>query len=153
MANWSWFESFDGSPIKRRGDAYDEVKATIGHTMLEQLLDAYPQMRPYVDHVEVSTPLTNKHYLGHEHGQFYGLDFPEARFDPATQMLLRPQVESIPGLFLTGQDTFVAGFIYALAAGYVTASAMICEEGGGAALFVRLLWMWQRRKLIKKLSK
>ncbi len=55
----------------------------------------------------------------------------------------------IPGLYLTGQDTLVAGFIFSVASGFVSACAMLCERGGGAAMFLRFLANWWRGKWAK----
>ncbi len=108
MANYDWFGKYENDPCKRRSDAYEEIKNTIGkevfnetgrskdliskgHAMLEQLCDVYPQMRDHIDYVEVASPLTNNHYLGHARGQFYGADHSEKRFDPEIINNMRPK--------------------------------------------------------------
>lgn len=52
---------------------------------------------------DVGTPLSNKYYLGFQHGEMYGLDHNMARFLPQTSIQLRPKTD-IPGLYLTGNQ-------------------------------------------------
>jgi len=57
-------------------------------------------------------------------GSIYGLDHCQERFLPDDSALLRPAT-GIPGLFLTGQDIMSAGFVSALNAGLLCASAVL----------------------------
>ena len=50
--------------------------------MLDKLCDLYPHIREHVDYVEVSSPLTKEHYLGHYRGGLYGPDNCAERYDP-----------------------------------------------------------------------
>ncbi len=36
MVSWDWFKSFDGTQLKKRGEEYEELKAALGHSILEQ---------------------------------------------------------------------------------------------------------------------
>ena len=56
------------------------------------------------------TPATNKYYLGQPHGEIYGLDHSYERFQPELLAKLRPDTD-IAGLYLSGQDIFMAGFM------------------------------------------
>lgn len=56
-----------------------------------------------VEYFDVGTPLSNKYYLGFQHGEMYGLDHNMARFLPQTSIQLRPKTD-IPGLYLTGNQ-------------------------------------------------
>ena len=60
--------------MKKRGDSYDEVKNSIGHQMIEQTCQLYPQIRDCIDFTEIGSPVTNKHYIAQPHGEIYGLD-------------------------------------------------------------------------------
>ena len=56
------------------------------------------------------SPATNSYYLAQPHGEIYGLDHSMERFQPGMLAKLRPETD-IPGLFLSGQDVFIAGFM------------------------------------------
>jgi len=56
------------------------------------------------------SPATNNYYLAQPHGEIYGLDHSMERFQPMMLAQLRPETD-IPGLYLSGQDVFVAGFM------------------------------------------
>ena len=73
MGKWEWFEAWKDQPLKRRGDSYDEIKGTLGQRMIDQTCELYPQIRDYIDYVEVGTPVTNNHYIGATRGEIYGL--------------------------------------------------------------------------------
>jgi len=60
-----------------------------------------------VDHVELSTPLTTRHFAGHPHGEIYGLAHTPARF-AARQ--LRPHTP-IAGLYLTAATSAPPGWV------------------------------------------
>ena len=102
LANWEWFKKWEDAALKKRGDSYDEVKNSIGHQMIEQTCQLYPQIRDCIDFTEIGSPVTNKHYIAQPHGEIYGLDHSIERFDPLMVAKLRPATD-VPGLFLTGQ--------------------------------------------------
>lgn len=124
LANWEWFKQWEDKPLKKRGDSYDEVKNSIGHKMIEQTCQLYPQIRDCIDFTEIASPVTNKHYIAQPHGEIYGLDHGIERFDPLMVAKLRPKTD-IPGLFLTGQDILSCGFTGALFAGVLGAQAAL----------------------------
>ena len=70
---------------------------------------------------EVSTPLSTRHFANYERGEIYGLAHSPERF---AARWLRPRTP-IRGLWLTGQDVATCGVAGAMAAGYLTASAML----------------------------
>jgi len=80
-----------------------------------------PQVRGKVDHAELSTPLSTRHFANYSRGEIYGLAHTPARF---RERFLRPQ-SPIKGLFLTGQDVAVCGVEGALAGGVLCASAIL----------------------------
>jgi len=124
LANWDWFKNWVDQPMKKRGDSYDEVKNSIGHQMIEQTCQLYPQIRDCIDFTEIGSPVTNTHYIAQPHGEIYGLDHSIERFDPLMVSKLRPATD-IPGLFLTGQDILSCGFTGALFAGVLAAQAAL----------------------------
>jgi phytoene dehydrogenase-like protein len=50
-----------------------QVKRAFQATMMRDLLARFPQLRGRVAHVEVATPLSNKHFLAAPQGASYGL--------------------------------------------------------------------------------
>lgn len=124
LANWEWFKKFEDTAHKKRGDDYDEVKNSIGHQMIEQTCQLYPQIRDCIDFTEIGSPVTNQFYLEQPHGEIYGLDHNIERFDPLMVAKLRPATD-VPGLYLTGQDILSCGFTGALFAGVISAQAVL----------------------------
>jgi all-trans-retinol 13,14-reductase len=80
-----------------------------------------PQVRGKVDHAELSTPLSTRHFANYSRGELYGLAHTPTRF---RQRFLRPQTP-IRNLFLTGQDVTVCGVAGAMAGGVLCASAIL----------------------------
>jgi all-trans-retinol 13,14-reductase len=123
---WESFSDWLGSRWKRRGDSYDGFKQRITDAMLEQYLDRYPQLEPYVDHVELSTPLSTHHFTGAHRGSIYGLGTEPERFTDGTLM---PRT-AIRGLYLAGSDAGTPGITGALIGGVLAAVAAEPIRGG-----------------------
>jgi len=124
LSNWDWFKDWKDKGVKKRGDDYTEIKEAIGHQMIEQTCQLFPQLRDKIDYIEIGSPVTNTHYIGSPHGEIYGLDHTRERFEPEMVAKLRPETD-IPGLYLTGQDILTCGFTGALFAGVLTAQACL----------------------------
>jgi len=124
LARWDWFKEWQENAVKKRGDDYEEMKNTLGHQMIEQTCQLYPQLRDCIEVTEIGSPVTNKYYLGQPHGEIYGLDHTKERFEPWMVARLRPTTD-IPGLILTGQDILSCGFTGALFAGALGAQAAL----------------------------
>ncbi len=120
LARMDWFEQWQGSRWKNRGEEYDAFKDDLSARMLEVLFNRLPQLRGKVDHAELSTPLTTQHFCAYENGELYGLDHTPARFE---SRFLRPHTP-VKNLFLTGQDICSAGVGGALFGGVLCASAI-----------------------------
>ena len=130
MVPWEWFKSWDGSPWKKRGADYDAFKAQLSARLMDALLSRCPQIAGHVDHAELSTPLSTKHFAGHPEGELYGLSHSPARF--ATRQL---RVHTgIKGLYLTGSDVCTAGVGGALMGGLLTATTVAKRNMVGALL-------------------
>ena len=139
---WEWFKEFDGSTLHKRGDKYEELKAKLGQSMLELVLEVYPQIKHHIDLVEFATPLTNNHYFGQNFGESYGMVASAERFkDPWLCARLRAETD-IPGLLLSGQDSFAPGVYPGFCSGVMTASHIL-----GRNLFVDLLWLHFKSKI------
>ncbi len=120
LAPYDWFEKWEGTKWKRRGEDYDAFKEALSQKLLEVLYRYEPQLRGKVDHYELSTPLSTKDFVNYEAGEIYGLEHDPNRFE---QTFLRPQTP-IKNLYLTGQDIVTAGIGGALMAGFLTISAI-----------------------------
>jgi len=71
--------------------------------------------------MEVGTPLSNDFYLNSVHGEIYGLEASTERYSSLeAQLALHPET-SVPGLYLTGQDSLFVGVVSALMSGILTA--------------------------------
>jgi all-trans-retinol 13,14-reductase len=118
------FESFApwvDTDWRKRGDDYVALKASFANRMLDQLDPHLPGLRDQIDYMEVSTPLSTRHFAGYQQGEIYGLSHSPERF---LDRSLRPRTP-IRGLYLTGQDIVTCGVAGAMAAGYVTTSAIL----------------------------
>ena len=112
-----WFDS----DWRKRGDSYEALKSELAERMLETLFRQLPQLRGKIDHCEVSTPLSTRHFANYERGEIYGLDHSPRRFQ---ERGLKPRTP-IENLYLTGQDVLSCGIAGALTAGYLTASVIL----------------------------
>jgi all-trans-retinol 13,14-reductase len=120
FAPWQWFKHWDGSPWKKRGADYESFKAQLAERLMAALLSRCPQIEGHVDHAELSTPVSTKHFAGHPEGELYGLSHSPARF-AARQLRVHTGVK---GLYLTGADVCTAGVGGALMGGLLTATTV-----------------------------
>jgi all-trans-retinol 13,14-reductase len=128
FAPWETFARWEDGRWRRRGPEYEALKKRFAERMLDLLHAQLPQVRAAVDVVEVSTPLSTRHFANYARGEIYGLDHTPARF---AERALRPRTP-VKGLFLTGQDVVTCGVGGALASGYVTVSAILRRNLLGA---------------------
>ncbi|XP_062601490.1 all-trans-retinol 13,14-reductase-like [Saccostrea cucullata] len=123
-SHYKWFKDWEDGRVKHRGEDYEEIKNAIGRRMLEQCTKLYPKMENKVEYFDVGTPISNRYYLGFQHGEMYGLEQNMVRFLPEASIQLRPKTD-IPGLYLTGQDVMSVGLGGALYGGLLCASALL----------------------------
>jgi len=114
------FAPWNGSRWMKRGDNYLAFKEKITQRLLRVLFREFPHLEGKIEHAELSTPLSTKHFANYAHGEIYGLDHSPQRF---RQRFLRPRTP-LKGLYLTGQDIVTAGIGGALFSGLLTASAV-----------------------------
>lgn len=85
-----------------------------------------PKNLDEVDHFEVGSPVTFKHYYESEKGAFYGLDHDVHRFEAKNFYLrLRSEIPEVPGLFMTGQDITGDGLVNAMGGGLICAQKVL----------------------------
>jgi all-trans-retinol 13,14-reductase len=80
-----------------------------------------PGVAGKIDHAELSTPLTTRHFMNYQKGEAYGLAATAERFRLRS---LTPHTP-IRNLYLTGQDVATLGVAGALFGGVMTASAVL----------------------------
>lgn len=120
VAKYDWFKDWEGTKWKKRGEEYDALKEKFAQRLLEFLYKYEPQVKGKIDHYELSTPITTKHFCNYLNGEIYGLDHDPNRF---AKDYLKPETP-IKNLFLTGQDIVTVGIGGALMSGVLTASAI-----------------------------
>jgi len=121
IAPYKWFNKWEDTRWKKRGDDYEALKEQFAHRMLKYLYDKEPQVKGKIDFYELSTPLSTRHFANYDEGEIYGLSHDPKRFQ---QRFLKPKTP-FKNLFLTGQDIATAGVGGALVAGALTASTLL----------------------------
>ncbi len=118
---YAWFAPWEQSRWARRGPGYDALKARFAERLTESLFAQVPGARGHVARTELSTPLSTRHFVNHEHGEAYGLGHTPARFQLCS---LGPRTP-IEGLYLTGADVALCGVMGALSGAVLCASAVL----------------------------
>ncbi|MCA9638718.1 MAG: NAD(P)/FAD-dependent oxidoreductase, partial [Myxococcales bacterium] len=116
---WERFEPWLGTRWHRRGEDYDAYKARLQESLLEQFLAKMPGLRPLLDHVELSTPLSTDHFVRPARGSIYGIEPTPERFQ---NPYLRPRTP-IRRLFMAGSDVATVGVIGAMMGGVLAAAS------------------------------
>ena len=118
---YKWFERWEGTSWKKRGEEYEAFKRGFEQRLLDVLYEHCPSTRGKVDITELSTPLTTRNFVNHPHGEIYGLAHGPDRFE---HRWLRPRTP-IKGLYLTGADVCSAGVAGALMGGVLSSTAIL----------------------------
>lgn len=121
LVPYDWFAQWQDTRWKRRGSEYDSFKQDLAQRMQRELERVVPAVAGKIDHAELSTPLTTRHFMNYARGEAYGLAVTPERFRLRS---LTPQT-SIRNLYLTGQDVASPGVTGAMFGGIMTASAVL----------------------------
>jgi all-trans-retinol 13,14-reductase len=121
FAPYEWFTRWEDSRWKRRDTEYDAFKQTLADRIQSEVERNVPAVAGKIDHAELSTPLTTRHFMNYQQGEAYGLAATPERFRLRS---LTPHT-SIRNLYLTGQDVASLGVAGALFGGVITASAVL----------------------------
>ena len=121
LAPYEMFSAWDHTSWKKRGEDYDTRKNELTNRLMQYVYANVPKIEGHVDHLELSTPLTTRDFLGYDKGEIYGIEHSPERF---RQKWLRPQT-SVKDLYLTGQDIVTDGVAGALMSGVITSSAIL----------------------------
>ena len=127
LAPYEWFARWEGSRWRRRTEDYEAFKKEFATRLQSELERLVPAVAGKIDHAELSTPITTRHFMNYEHGEAYGLAATPERFISRS---LTPHT-SVPGLYLTGQDVAALGVAGALFGGVAAASAVLGQNLAG----------------------
>ena len=127
LVPYDWFARWESSRWKRRAEDYEAFKKKLATRLQSELERLVPAVAGKIDHAELSTPLSTRHFMNYEHGEAYGLAATPERF---ISRALTPHT-SVPGLYLTGQDVVTLGVAGALFGGLATASAVLGKNLAG----------------------
>jgi all-trans-retinol 13,14-reductase len=108
-----------GEGHQKRPKTYEEAKELVKKKMVRSLLLNFPHLEPYIEVVEVGTPITMADYTLRT--ETLGLRHTPQRM---CDMELRPDCK-LPGLYFTGQDVAFAGWAGALSGAMVTAQKLL----------------------------
>jgi all-trans-retinol 13,14-reductase len=114
---WESFSRWTGSRWHHRGADYDQLKEKLQQALLDQFLAHVPGLRPMVDYVELSTPLSTDHFVRPVAGSIYGLEPTPQRF---RNPWLRPR-SPIQNLFFSGGEVTTVGVMGAMMGGVLCA--------------------------------
>jgi all-trans-retinol 13,14-reductase len=118
---YRWFAPWEDSRWKKRGAEYDVFKQALAQRLQQELERAVPAVAGKIDHAELSTPLTTRHFMNYPQGEAYGLAATPERFRLRS---LTPRT-TVRNLYLTGQDVASLGVAGALFGGAIAASAIL----------------------------
>ena len=79
-ASYDCFARWEDSRWRRRGQDYDDFKQRITERLRNGLEEHVPAVRGKLDWVELSTPLSTRHFMNYQRGEAYGVSATPARF-------------------------------------------------------------------------
>lgn len=129
---WPVFEGWQDTRWMRRGDDYDHFKNALKEKLLEDFLKELPDLRPMVDYVELSTPVSTHYFVRPMCGSIYGIEPTPMRFKTRWLRSRSP----IKNLFFAGSEVATVGVIGAMLGGVLAA---ISAEPAGALQVIRKL--------------
>ncbi|TSK14493.1 All-trans-retinol 13,14-reductase [Bagarius yarrelli] len=120
MVKYEWFEKWKNTSARNRGADYLAYKMRFANNLFDWACSHYPKLRDK----EVSTPLSNTHYLGSYLGAMYSAEHNLERFQAET--IARNRCDTpVKNLFISGQDVFSCGIAGALHGGLLCASTVL----------------------------
>jgi all-trans-retinol 13,14-reductase len=125
MLPYDAFARWSDKRWKNRGPDYDQLKRQFAHRLLQELERQVPSVKGHVDHAELSTPVTTRHFMNYEKGEIYGIAATPARYALRALGARTP----LRNLYLTGQDVASLGVVGAMYGGAISASAAEKSDG------------------------
>lgn len=120
LVPYAHFAAWEHTQRKQREASYEALKERLLGRLRATLEEHCPNVRGHIEHIELGTPLTTRHYMNTPQGEIYGLAATPARY--AMGLGARTPVR---GLYLTGQDVTTPGVAAALLGGVLCASVML----------------------------
>lgn len=132
LVPYEWFARWEASRWQHRGEEYEALKEKLARRLMEVLERQVPAVRGRVEHAELSTPLTTRHFANYAHGEIYGVSARPERYKLRGLEARTP----VKGLYLTGQDVVTLGVAGALFGGVISATVALrrnlMKKVGGA---------------------
>jgi all-trans-retinol 13,14-reductase len=120
LCNSSAFAAWLHLPDGERPEDYLAFKAWIEGRLLATFKRHFPALAPLLRFHEMSTPLTQRHFVRSPDGAMYGIEMDAQRLASPALNVRTP----VPGLLLAGQDVFGAGVQAAAMSGLIAAAAL-----------------------------
>ncbi len=115
------FAQWADQPQGDRDESYQALKKRLTGQMLALAERIIPDLSQHLIYQDLSTPLTNDYFCRSHLGCMYGtLKTPDQPFDT-----FFPAKTKIPGLYLTGDSTFLHGVMGATVSGMLTAQSIL----------------------------
>lgn len=121
MCSFAAFARWQETRWKRRGEDYDALKQRLSERLRAELERQVPSVAGNIACMELSTPVTTRHFANYEQGEIYGVASTPRRFALRELGARTP----IRGLYLTGQDVGSLGIVGALFGGVIAASVAL----------------------------
>ncbi|HEX3940496.1 MAG TPA: NAD(P)/FAD-dependent oxidoreductase, partial [Acidobacteriaceae bacterium] len=121
MLPWQPFAGWAETRWKRRGAEYEQLKAELAARLRAEVERHVPRVASHIEHAELSTPVTTRHFMNYSQGEIYGIAATPQRFLTRRLGARTP----VRGLYLTGQDAAGLGVVGALFGGVLSASAAL----------------------------
>jgi all-trans-retinol 13,14-reductase len=121
MVPYAAFARWVETRWKKRGDEYGALKERLAARLRAELERQAPAVAGHIEHAELSTPQTTRHFMNYAEGEIYGVASTPARY-ALRELGARTPVR---GLYLAGQDALSLGVVGALFGGVVCASAAL----------------------------
>jgi all-trans-retinol 13,14-reductase len=128
MLPYQAFARWGNERWKHRGPDYDQLKQQFTARLLAELELQVPQVRSHIEHAELSTPVSTRHFMNYEKGEIYGIAATPARYALRSLSARTP----VRNLYLTGQDVASLGVVGALYGGVISASVALGKNLMGA---------------------
>ncbi len=114
----SAFAPWLGLKDNERPEEYLALKAWVEERLLAQFLRHFPTLQPMVRFHELSTPITQHHFVRSPDGAMYGIEMSAKRMTTPALHVRTP----VPGLLLAGQDVIGPGVPAAFMGGLLAAA-------------------------------
>jgi all-trans-retinol 13,14-reductase len=115
------FERWGSQHWRHRGEEYDRLKQQLAARLRHELEKQVPAVAGHFDCVELSTPVSTRHFMNYGKGEIYGIASTPTRYSIRELGARTP----IRNLYLTGQDVVSLGIVGAMYGGVMSASVAL----------------------------